>query len=558
MSGAAPKPTSPLSSVVSDILPRHWRRRSADIGVISLATGAGGHGQGWMGHSGELETGFAELLGYMYTQTLHAVNEQHAEFVSTDLTPETRSRLINNLDRWHFEPHRLPEEQLVACTLLLFELLFRIEGMKDVIPVSMQQISAFVHHLRRIYRLENSYHNFEHALDVLQATHSYLQAAGMVPSVKILLKPNQTWKTSKEFNDGSLVSTLRPEEIFIMYIAAIGHDVGHPGFSNYFMKVAEAPLAKIYDGQSPLEQMHYQLLLRVMHHHGLAVLFNNPVSGSHLRKLLWSSVLATDMSVHNHFMDRLRLDLDHEQGTLCSRQILVSQMLLKCADISNPSRPYPVSQYWATALVTEWVKQATYEKSLDFKPSVQDSATPLKEARSQVSFIENFAQPLLELSSKATPEMQKYLQECIKNQKKWKIRVRELEARPQDPDNDHTTPLQDADDYINVFPLTLPLSRQVCEQREEIMSSESGTGTPTGSEALSISDPAVFMQDQHAAIRAAGKMGVRQQRSFNRNSWTPTPSSRFTGSSARNQPSISSPLANVQEASGSSPTIENQ
>ncbi len=99
----------------------------------------------------------------------------------------------------------------------------------------LEQISAFVHHLRRIYRLENSYHNFEHALDVLQATYSYLRSANMVPSVNILLHANRMWKSNKEFDNGSLVTTLRQEEIFILFIAAIGHDVGHPGFTNYFM-----------------------------------------------------------------------------------------------------------------------------------------------------------------------------------------------------------------------------------------------------------------------------------------------------------------------------------
>lgn len=32
---------------------RNGRRRSADIGGLSLATGGGGHGQGWLGHSGD-------------------------------------------------------------------------------------------------------------------------------------------------------------------------------------------------------------------------------------------------------------------------------------------------------------------------------------------------------------------------------------------------------------------------------------------------------------------------------------------------------------------------
>ena len=97
------------------------------------------------------------------------------------------------------------------------------------------QLSAFVHHLRQIYRYENTYHNFEHALDVLQATHSYLRSAGMVPPVSILLEPGRMWRVKKKFDSGPLITSLGLRDLFVLYVAAIGHDVGHPGFSNVFM-----------------------------------------------------------------------------------------------------------------------------------------------------------------------------------------------------------------------------------------------------------------------------------------------------------------------------------
>ena len=101
--------------------------------------------------------------------------------------------------------------------------------------LSVDQISAFVAHLRRIYRYENTYHNFEHALDVLQACQSYLKSASMVPSPTILLSPHTTWKLKKRFDKEGIISCLGLREIFILYMAAIGHDVGHPGLTNVFM-----------------------------------------------------------------------------------------------------------------------------------------------------------------------------------------------------------------------------------------------------------------------------------------------------------------------------------
>ena len=52
---------------------------------------------------------------------------------------ETRSRLITSLGSWHFEPHKLPEEEVLACTYILFEALFLIKGMHADIGVSLRE-----------------------------------------------------------------------------------------------------------------------------------------------------------------------------------------------------------------------------------------------------------------------------------------------------------------------------------------------------------------------------------------------------------------------------------
>lgn len=226
-----------------------------------------------------------------------------------------------------------------------------------------EQISAFIRHLRRIYRYENSYHNFEHALDVLQATQSYLKSEGMVPSPTILFEPGRMWKPQKTFDSGSLISSLGLRELFMLYLAAIGHDVGHPGFTNGFMvdplhllkhsvnsirnvffpfqKNAQTPLSVVFNHQSALEHMHCQLLLRVMRHHGFGVLLDDPNYGLLFRRMLLYTVLATDMGVHQDFMLQFKRMLEGEANSLWSRQLIMCQAILKNADISNPVRHFP-------------------------------------------------------------------------------------------------------------------------------------------------------------------------------------------------------------------------
>ena len=101
-------------------------------------------------------------------------------------------------------------------------------------------------------------------------------------------------------------------------------------------KNAKTPLSVVYDNKSALEQMHYTLLLSIMHHHGLGVLLDPTKRGTSFRRLLYKTLLATDMSVHFDFMSSFQASLSEAPLDPLKRQVLVCQALIKCADISNP------------------------------------------------------------------------------------------------------------------------------------------------------------------------------------------------------------------------------
>ena len=82
--------------------------------------------------------------------------------------------------------------------------------------------------------------------------------------------------------------------------------------------------------------MHYTLLLSIMHHHGLGVLLDPTKRGRSFRRLLYKTLLATDMSVHFDFMSSFQSLLNERPLDPSKRQVLVCQALIKCADISNP------------------------------------------------------------------------------------------------------------------------------------------------------------------------------------------------------------------------------
>ncbi|KZT64550.1 HD-domain/PDEase-like protein [Daedalea quercina L-15889] len=555
----------------------YGRRRSVDVGGLALALHDGQSGHGWGGWEDADDGGtrYAEVLIDVRAHTENMVNvDQIQSHPSVVVEPEMRDRLVESLGTWNFEPHKLPEEQVVACSYILFEALFRIEGMEEAVGVTVNALESFLQHLRQMYRQANSYHNFHHALDVFQASYYFLYRAGMVPPVSIVLQPDsRTWKRDRDVTDGHLVSCLSEQDLFALLIAAIGHDVGHPGLSNAFMKNAKTPLAVVYDDKSVLEQMHYSLILHIMRHNGLALLLDRPCSGQALRKLLLGTVLATDMSVHAEFMANFQELVAGNDVGEHKRKVLVCQALIKCADISNPSRPHNVSKHWAAALESEWTGQLLLEQHLHLPTTVKPSDHPLGQAKGQVFFISTFAKPLFELVAQGIPELAEFAQQCRENLAIWIERSEQLTTGADEPSSPTSTATQTqrVEEFLSAFPPTLPDSFRVPEEplsplmsnpsppssqssgSSHYQSCESGPPSPSASSFMptpqspsfpharldistpssqllhsrppslvSVSSYSTQANDATAAVRAAYKASVRKKKSFHRTSWNPT------------------------------------
>ncbi|KAI0822903.1 HD-domain/PDEase-like protein [Trametes gibbosa] len=438
------------------------RRRSVDVGGLALALSDENRGHGWGGweETDCGETRYAEVLIDVRAHTETMVSQDTAHFCFAELDRGTQERLVHSLSSWHFEPHKLPEEEVIACSYILFEALYRIENMRDTVSVPLSSIATFLQHLCQLYRQANTYHNLQHALDVFQAVYFFLVSSGVVPPVTILLEDGRTWRRDRDQSD-PLVGLLTDEDLFALCIAAVGHDVGHPGLNNAFMKNAKTPLAVVYDDKSVLEQMHYSLILQIMRHHDLSFLLDRPTNGPLFRQLLLKTVLATDMGVHFDFMADFRALLDGADFPAFKRRVLVCQALIKCADISNPSRPYLVSQHWATALESEWSSQSLLEKHLQLPPSVKPSDSRVGEANGQIWFSKTFARPLFELVAEGIPSLEQFALQTRDNLTLWQTRADELAVASDGPaqgvpGTPLTWPSQAPNDFLTAFPPALP------------------------------------------------------------------------------------------------------
>ncbi|KZV93032.1 HD-domain/PDEase-like protein [Exidia glandulosa HHB12029] len=481
-------PSEPVSLLNLDLdMPLKQRPRSADIGGLALAMRGEGSGTGWGGwDTAQLEnTSFAEILGAMHTETNRVLDLPVNLPWSVLPTAERHAELVAALDSWDFEPRALTDDEVLYCAELLFESLLRIEGMQTDVGVSINQLRPFLRQLSSIYRPANQYHNFRHALDVLQATFTFLSRARILPRLSVLeLYPkDRCWKRDRA--PGMLNETLRNVDLFILYIVSIGHDVGHPGLSNMFLKNADTPLAQVYAGQSPLERMHCFFLAQLMRRHGMSrLLSEDGVHSSDLRHLLVQTLLVTDLRLHFDWMARFRRLGD---PAVCAatpekeRRVLLCQALLKSADISNPLRPYPSAQHWSNVLHEEWTSQAGLEVYLEQPVSMAASAgDERKQADVQIAFIDTFAQPLFTAVSDVVPEMKEFAQQCAENRKTWVLRSSAAPPTSPNPSSPSTLPLPPRIDtevdtssydgwFRSVFPLSLPPSLLQTDSRGDLI-----------------------------------------------------------------------------------------
>jgi 3',5'-cyclic-nucleotide phosphodiesterase len=107
-----------------------------------------------------------------------------------------------------------------------------------------------------------------------------------------------------------------------------------------FLVNLNSPLAQLYNDSSVLEAFHCAAFSQILRRHWPAAFHDFK-----LRKLLISSILATDMGVHFTYMSRMaelqekyRQNEDLSEWTAQERdtyKALLCGLIIKCADISN-------------------------------------------------------------------------------------------------------------------------------------------------------------------------------------------------------------------------------
>jgi 3',5'-cyclic-nucleotide phosphodiesterase len=340
--------------------------------------------------------------------------------VEISVDPAREPFIKEQVGSWNFSAHAFTEDELVLCACEMIQHAFTMPGL-DHWRLTPDELQTFLLACRAAYNSFVLYHNFRHAIDVLQSVFCFLVHIGALPRYGPV--------GQDQVPKSPIASLLSPFDALTLLISAIGHDVGHPGVNNFFLVKLNAPLAQLYNDNSVLEAFHCAAFSQILRRH-----WPSAFKDKQLRKLLISSILATDMGVHQKFMQRMGSFQEkfHENGKSVEGwklqdvdmyKTLVCGLLIKCADISNVARPWKVAEKWTQILQEEFANQGEMEREVGMETALFGGPPELgniyKLATGQIGFMSIFALPLFEGISDLLPQLQFTADHIRRNQAKW-------------------------------------------------------------------------------------------------------------------------------------------
>jgi len=195
--------------------------------------------------------------------------------------------------------------------------------------LTVDELALFMLTVRSCYQPTNHYHNFRHAIDVLQASFQVLVLSNIIPP---LMSPN----TNPPPKDAPLLSEayFTPIEVLALCIASVGHDASHPGVTNAFLAASGSSLATIFNERSILENLHCLTISRIIQDRWPSLFRDEQ---GRFRKIVIDMILSTDMALHFEYMERFEAlrDAISLAPVDDKQRRLICCCLMKAADISN-------------------------------------------------------------------------------------------------------------------------------------------------------------------------------------------------------------------------------
>lgn len=323
------------------------------------------------------------------------------------------------LNSWSFDVFEVSDS--ISCIMRMFHELNMFE------LVDPFKLRRFLSEVESMYR-DNPYHCFKHAFDVAHTTYLYILA------VKDQVEMSQL-------------------EIFSLLVAALVHDLDHPGVTNAYLIATRDSIAMTYNDESVLENLHLSRFFTLCQNNEDANILSafDEDTYSVVRRTIIGCVLHTDMAHHFKLVSRMNemvslgrkteiirspigspmsspikscvvLDREGDPSVAVSfktdeeRQLMLN-VLLHCADISNAVKPNELCVKWASRVLEEFFNQGDREraKGMSVSPMMDRETTSV--GLSQINFIEFVIAPLYVQFAAIFPAVSHLLDRLIENRR---------------------------------------------------------------------------------------------------------------------------------------------
>ena len=320
-----------------------------------------------------------------------------------------------------------PPSRIIEKTFNIFELK-EIIGQDNVLPImgkvildafglysdeiiSKDKLDPFLVSISNQYYKTTLYHNSMHGADVTQSLCLYFLNS----------------------NAEEICQSLVLDLLGIL-IAALGHDLGHPGLTNPFHINSSSELAITYNDISCLENFHTSKLFRTIRKPETDIFEKLSVQDyKTIRKRMIGNILSTDMVNHGKIMtvikSRIAINkaenktkfelLSGNEKTRFEEQQGLFDFLIHAADLAHNTKLFNISLKWVELLSEEFWLQGDKEKSMNLPVSFLCDRDNYNIPQSQVGFIKGFIIPTFDCLVDIFPSLKYTMDNAKTNLKKW-------------------------------------------------------------------------------------------------------------------------------------------
>ncbi|KAI1728568.1 3'5'-cyclic nucleotide phosphodiesterase domain-containing protein [Ditylenchus destructor] len=303
-----------------------------------------------------------------------------------------RDEYLRRISEWGFPIFAFAERHNRTVLSRITYAIFKEANLFRIFKLSPTKFFNFFHSLESGY-WDIPYHNRIHAADVLHGTF-YLTCH----PVRAFVGRPSTPETPEIALDSAplpLSQSMNTLELMALFTAAAMHDFDHPGRTNAFLVASEDKKAILYNDRSVLENHHAAESWRLLCQSQNNFIENlDSAETKRFRYLVLEYILATDLKQHFDIIMQFNekapdIDLTNE-----SDRVLLSQMLIKFADINSPAKPYPLHRQWTERICQEFYEQGDEEQQRKMPVSPYMDRQHPAVAKLQDSFIAHIVNPL--------------------------------------------------------------------------------------------------------------------------------------------------------------------